>query len=123
MKITIEELPKTIKTTEQFVKRMFYLLWKAASVQGYGFLQDRGEMPEDVVWERCKRGHDSGTINHNQQRPYADYTFGRMMKFGCEYNDIQIEFRDEPYRSDYQSWCRTYPTAESIKQAVFDSFK
>lgn len=123
MKITLEQLPENIKTTEQFVKRMFFLLWKAAYIGGMGFLQDRGEQPEDMVWERCKQGHDSGTIGKSINRPYADYTFGRMMKFGCEYNDIEIEFRDEPYCSDYQSWCRTYPTAESIKQAVFNSFK
>lgn len=123
MKITLEQLPENIKTTEQFVKRMFFLLWKAAYVGGMGILQDRGSQPEESVWERCKQGRDSGMLGSNKpQRPFADYTFGRMMKFGCEYNDVQVEFRDEPYRSDYQSWCRTYPTAESIKQAVFDSF-
>lgn len=114
-------------TTEQFVKRAFYLLWKACGgPTGNGFFQDRGEVGEDAVWNNVQNSGDypGGSSWVRSGRPYGDYVFGRMMKWGCEYDAINtVTIRDQEYRPDYQAWCGKYKTPQAIVDAVCESLK
>ena len=113
---------------EKLVRRIFYLAWKESGVFGSGHLQDRGSTPtEDVVWR-------DGVINRSDypvvaQDPtdsvFADYVFGRMMKLHVtiEGEQIQVGRAGEVPRADYQSWCRTYPTYDALKEAAIKSLE
>jgi hypothetical protein len=54
-------------------------------------------------------------------QPYADYVFGRMMKFGLEFDNDTLTIRDKQYTVDYQSWCRRYPIIDKALTEVAES--
>src|SRR4051812_44588032 len=96
------------RTGEQIAKRLFYLAYEAAAVVGMGAMQAVSVATEDQVWARIVDNVDSfGSWKPKQQHSvYADYCFGRMMKFGCLVREDHIELPDTgTLRRDYQSWC------------------
>lgn len=102
-------------------KRALYLAWVAAGgPQGAGFLQDRGEQPEENVWKQAydmgdysgrHPGMESGSVN-------ADYVFGRMLKLRFSIKGKTIHHSDNECRRNYQSWCGTYPTYKALFDAA-----
>ena len=118
-----------VENPEQFVKRMFFLLWKAIGcTTGMGCYQDRPSATEDEVFNgpgECIVRREGPSYNPNLGRGdfwyYGDYVFGRMMKFGCTVKDGVIELRDDPFRADYQGFSLTYPDNEAVVKATADS--
>ena len=113
------------KKTEEVVKEMFWLAWKACGrPQGMGFLQDRPDATrEDVYSNAANRGDYAGVGSGKQGEVRGDYVFGRMMKLFVEFDAKAgvIRFRDENPTRDYQSWCREYPTYEALFDAAVES--
>lgn len=85
---------------------------------GSGIFQDRGEVGEDAVWND---GDYPGSFRVRAGRPYGDYVFGRMMKWGCEFDNNSVTIRDQEYRPDYQAWCGKYKTPQAIVDSVCES--
>jgi len=105
------------------VSRMMYLAWKASRMTGAGFLQNRGELSEDQVWQVMYEKEDypgnSPFMSPNKLGDvYADYVAGRMMKFRLKWTDDTIGTGNGPWRSDYQSFCCTYPTFNDLMAAA-----
>lgn len=102
-------------------KRALYLAWKAAGgPTGAGFLQDRGEQPEEDVWKRAYgmgdySGRRAGTP---PERVDADYVFGRMLKLYFTVKGSTINHSDNEPRRDYQAWCGRYPTYAALFDAA-----
>lgn len=117
------EIPTGI-SGETLAKRMLKLAWDAASIRGMGFLQDRGPLNENQVWEVAVRAVDylgmpnkasgSGKVN-------TDYLCGRMMKLYFNYTNTTIEYRDNPWRIDYQSFCHKYEDMPTLIEAALKS--
>jgi len=102
-------------------KRMFYLAWKACGgTTGLGFLQDRPEATENEIWSVVtgQITSDYPTPAGEILKPYGDYVFGRMMKFGVEINDNYIIVSDSQPRMDYQSWCVRYSSYQALAEAA-----
>ena len=118
MKVTI-----TGATTEQFVKRAFFLAWQACGgAVGMGVFQDHGPQDENAVWDRVIGGQDYAVSpSKSEQSPYADYVFGRMMKFGCDFNENGADFYTESFRSDYQGFARKYKRLVDLLDATAKS--
>lgn len=99
----------------ELAKEIFWLAWQACGgPRGMGFLQNRPEATRDDIWNNVSCSGDYPINRSEPQRPYADYVFGRMMKFGMEITDHSITVRDGQPRGDYQSWCAIYPTYEGL---------
>lgn len=102
-------------SAESLVKRMFFLAWKACrSAVGMGWLQDRGELNEDQVWNICYNSLDyPGRNALRGNRPgdvYGDYVSGRMMKVGFKWTeDIVACPGGDSWRRDCQAFCGRYP--------------
>lgn len=109
-------------------KRIMFLAWQGCGGPlGMGIFQDRGPgVTEDEVWEGMYNKVDypgKNTISPNQPKSvYADYVFGRMMKFSVKWDFGEIELSDN-YDREYQSFCRKYPNAESLFQAAVKSLE
>lgn len=86
------------------------LAYEASSPMGLGWLHEGRVKPNFDLHVR------DGSIS-------ADYIAGRMVKlWGFSYGDDYIEFDDQRApRADYQSWCRSYPTNESLAVAAINS--
>jgi uncharacterized protein (TIGR02996 family) len=112
---------KVMGDAEKLAKRCMYLAWEASRVLGSGVLQDHGPgMSEEQVWRQMyDRGDYSG--NHGENKPgsvYADYVFGRMVKFSLKWDDGKIETGDGKWRLDYQSFCGRYPDFGKLVMAA-----
>lgn len=94
-------------------KRAFFLAYESSSAMGLGFIQARSNVTEDDVWTAIN--------SRNDNNPYADYTFGRMMKLSINFNDTFVSVPDSQPRGDYQSWCRKYQSYESLIEAAVKS--
>lgn len=101
---------------EELAKEIFWLAWCACGgPQGMGWLQDNPNADKECVWDNIVKARDyPGPPRWTPNRPYADYVFGRMMKFGLEIEDDGIRIPVQELRSDYQSWCYTYPTVKDL---------
>ena len=99
-------------TNEQIVKRALFLAYQASRVVGMGILSAQDGVTEEMLWEPQRLGWAN-----------ADYAYGRMMKFSLRYNDKSIEPREGALRSDYQSWCREYPTYQALLDAARQSLQ
>lgn len=113
----------TVENPEAFVRRMFFLAWRASSVIGMGALQDNPNADEDRVFENVQT---RGDYPFRQKNPdlYADYVFGRMMKWGCRIlDDGQIEIRDMEFNPEYQSFVSTYENNNALVEATKDSLR
>ena len=93
-----------------------------------GVLQDREGITEDDVWERVSGGGDSRLMISRKaetllQEFYADYIFGRMMKFHVAVDKEGVVVPNDTYppTPDYQAWCLVYPLYKDlIDAAVID---
>lgn len=111
----------SVSKPEQFVKRMFFLLWQACGGPlGLGVFQDAPEATEDEVFENVKTAGDYPTKLTKEL--YGDYVFGRMMKWGCDIReDGSIEIKDREFRPDYQGFSKVYGNNEAIVNAAAKS--
>jgi hypothetical protein len=111
-----------VNDSTKFAKRMFYLLWQACGgPRGMGILQNRPDATEDDVWYNIQTAGDYPIKTGKDL--YADYVFGRMMKFGCKIVDKKtVEFpKVDGFRADYQGWCIKYNTLNDILDATVTS--
>ncbi len=110
---------------EVVTKRAFWLAWNACgNCFGRGFLQDNPNATENDVWHNiCTAGDYPGRQNEKPGEAYGDYVFGRMMKLVIHYGQDWVEISDNTPRSDYQAWCRKYPTYQSLIDAAIDDLK
>jgi len=101
-------------------KRAFWLAWQACGgTLGSGFLQDRADANEDLVWLNVIAAGDyPGSIKNPTDKPYADYVFGRMLKVGMTLGSNTISIQDSAPHDDYQAWCTTYPTYRALIEAA-----
>lgn len=108
---------------DRFLKRLFYKAYLSSSVLGMGILQQRPNASEDDVWQNVQGSGDYAiNWNTNDKKIRADYVFGRMMKLDTEkISEDEIEITPDKGKPDYQSWCRTYPTTQSLCRAVAQS--
>jgi len=122
-------------STTDFIKRVFFLLYRAAGPEyGMGIYRRKVNATEDDVWQNvCTAGDypfetskERAEQRANSGEFYADYCFGRMLKFGCDIKNDVIELRvnDEKgkYNSGFQGFANKYPTPLAIVVAVMDSF-
>ena len=126
-------------TPEDFVKRAFKLLYDAcAPAFGMGKFQaarlqtlgTHGELverqpTEEEVW-RCvydAEDYKAVAVSSNRHgRVYGDYVFGRMMKWGCEWDELgDVELPDLSFRPGYNGFCGVYPTQRDLVVAVVSS--
>jgi hypothetical protein len=109
------------KNPTEIAKEMFWLAWQACGgPEGMGFLQNRPNATKEEVWSMVT-GQAMGDYPvpiGKGSRPYADYVFGRMMKFGVEIHEDHLLIQDSKPRNDYQSWCRVYPTHDALLKAA-----
>lgn len=116
-------LPDNV-TAEQMISRLVFLAWKASGVLGMGFLQvrDIDQTEKQVMDSLLNRDDYSGLIRGDTTTDvHCDYVQGRMMKFNArKLGSTSIEMTDD-FRRDYQSFCETYPTAQSLFDAATES--
>ena len=105
------------------VKRMVFLAYVACGgPQGMGFLQAVNNADEERVWKNAYNAEDyPAKFGRQDNEVYGDYVFGRMMKWGCKWSGNTINVPDREFRSDYQSFCRTYPNNKALVTAALDS--
>lgn len=110
---------------QELAKRFFWLAYQASSVFGMGAMQAVDNATEESVWDRIDNSGDYMFRRHSPEsgEVYADYCFGRMMKFGLKYRDDSVEVNERTALDpEYQSWCHTYKTVEALMDAVRSSF-
>lgn len=114
---------KPVQNSEQVAKRMFYLAWQACrSPLGMGWLQDNPKSSEDDVWNNIQSSGDYPGKKHNAvNKPYADYVFGRMMKFGLTLEPGFVCYYDKQLTPNYQSWCNKYRSMDELFDAAVAS--
>lgn len=88
-----------------------------------GFLQDRPDFTEQEVFSNVIRSGDYALpIHGGNNRTYADYVFGRMMKLGINVTrngeDYDLEVSDNPAKPDYNSWASTYNSPADVLDAA-----
>lgn len=110
---------------QDVAKRMLFLAWKACGRSfGMGFLQDRGpDQTEDQVWQSAVNRDDYQGIGRRQDnRVYADYVQGRMMKLGLSWGEVGVTCFDGdsklPWSLDYQGFAGTFPNFEALARAA-----
>ena len=110
------------------VKRMVFLAYNACGrPMGMGVLQDMRldgkSAEEEKVWQ-CAYNQEDYPMRHGKANEvYCDYVFGRMMKWGCEWEKNIITIPEKYFRSDYQSFCGTYPDNKALAIAALKSLK
>lgn len=108
MKFTYESRERANKVAQE----AFWLAYQASVPVGLGFLHERGGEPREAVLNGIFSQPQYGTGVH------ADYVYGRMVKLSIHLEGNTITVGDDAPRSDYQSWCRTYPTNEALIRAA-----
>ena len=86
-----------IKTDDPvgLAKEIFWLAWQACGGPlGMGVLQDRGGITKEDVWQNVSISGDYPVSRNKSDSPYADYVFGRMMKFGLKIADGCLDIPD-----------------------------
>jgi hypothetical protein len=120
MKVKIKNNTHTI---DQFLTRLFFLCYKAChGACGMGALQEArlcGRLAtEEQVYHNVKTAGDYAMNFRAPDEIYADYVFGRMIKFGCRIDGDTMEFSDTPFRRDYQGFAGTYPNVTNLLHAT-----
>lgn len=100
-------------------KRAVYLAWQACGGPvGMGVHQDRGDQTEGEVWAHAADQRDYPGKPKFADRVSCDYVMGRMMKLYFRIEGKAINVPESVPRGDYQSWCHTYPTYDSLFAAA-----
>ena len=113
---------------KKLLKRIFFLLYEAAgSPRGMGILQARSDATEEDVWRNVRRmgdyPGDFGKKEYEKGRVYADYVFGRMVKWGIELRKDEDELKivKEEFDPEYNGFFSTYKNNQEILDAAFES--
>ena len=109
---------------EAFVKRALYLAYIACgSTQGAGVFQSKSNATENDVWLNAVGSEDyDGFFKSSKPGDfYADYVFGRMIKWGCVYEDNVVDSSREEFDVSYNSFARKYKTVEELFKATAES--
>lgn len=107
-------------------KRIFFIAYESCGgVLGMGVFREKSDVTEEQLWDNLV---NAGDYSYNPRRnpsktPYADYCFGRMMKFGLTINTDSIEISDREPHLAYQGWSKFYSTYQSLVDAAIDSLK
>ena len=110
------------KRPTDLAKEIFWLAWNACSnPRGMGVLQDYPTSSKEDVWDNIVNAGDYPGKPRKSDKLHADYVFGRMMKFYLEVKADGVEVPDRELRSDYQSWCSTYPTVQRLVDAAVEN--
>jgi len=106
-------------TTHDFAKRAFWLAWQACGgPMGMGFFQDRPNATEDEVYMNVVGAGDYPANLQGRKELYADYVFGRMMKWGLKLGEDSIVIVERPFKWDYQAFSRKYADNKALLDAV-----
>lgn len=114
---------KTVDTSPlsgaDVAKRLLFLAYQASGARGLGFLHLTDKVTEEELWSQQRQGDIA------KCRVSADYLYGRMVKlWDFSFGPTSVTFDDQQTpRGDYQSWCGTYPTNESLVLAAIESLK
>ena len=107
---------------EVFISRAFYLLWKACGgTMGMGFLQDNPNATEEDVWLNVQSAGDYSFNTQRENRIYADYVFGRMIKWGVKTQGNKIIFYNRDFDIGYNAFAKVYKTDMEIIEATAKS--
>ena len=104
-------------------KRILFLAYEASQVFGMGVFKAEDGITEDQVWTNVlNKGDYPGRCQFDNEKIYADYVFGRMMKtrFVLNGNTISYNGVDKPH-CDFQSWSIKYNTYTKLFQAALKS--
>lgn len=102
------------------LRRALWLAFQASSPMGMGFPHAgiASKATEATIFDHV------GVDKKGPRQIYTDYVSGRMMKTQFKVDEEgKLTISPEDPRSDYQSWCGTYPTGTSLIQAVEKSFQ
>lgn len=115
----------TVEFPVLVAKRAFWLAWQTVGKTfGTGFLQDHSRASEEDVWNNIlTRGDYPGDNAPPPTEPYADYVFGRMMKFGLQIGPHEVIVSDSECELDYQPWCHKYPTYQALIEAAIETLR
>ena len=102
--------------SKEVAKRMLWLAYEASLPVGMGMLHYTEDKTEDDVFENNHCVREDGTFS-----VFADYCFGRMMKFGTTSVDGVITSPAQELDVEYQSWCSTYPSYSKLEAAARES--
>jgi hypothetical protein len=95
------------KATKEQVKQIAANAINASLPMGMGFLH-------------YQSGNNFTVDDIEDGELYFDYVQGRMVKLSIhDLGEDEYEIADNP-TSDYQSWCRTYPTTEALVKSVLN---
>lgn len=112
-------------TGEQFARRAFFLLYQACGREsGMGFFQARHAATEDDVFQNVGVAGDyAGAKDRKPEkgRAYADYVFGRMIKWGCKWSTDTFETHDKKFDPEYQGFAHKLCDDQAIITAVAES--
>ncbi len=113
-------------TTVQIVKRMVFLAYNACGGPvGMGVFQARAGASEEDVWSAAygMTDYPGGRKIHGlkDHEVYCDYVMGRMIKWGCKWDDKTITFSEWGFSPDYQSFCGSYPAGVDLYSAALKS--
>lgn len=112
---------------EDVVKRMVFLAYQACGgAVGMGMLQEMRlggkDAEEEQVWKCAYNEEDYPGLRRTRPNSVrCDYVFGRMMKWGCEWEKDAVKFNDRTFTRDYQSFCGTFPDNKSLAEAALKS--
>lgn len=99
------------------VKRAIYIAYRACGMpSGMGIFQHarlEGKLAtEEQVWQCAYNAEDypGGRKLRNPNEVYADYVFGKMVKWGCSWDNTVIFLSDRSLDPAYQGFASRYPT-------------
>lgn len=108
-----------------FLKRSFYLLWLACEgTLGEGRRKDNPLADEDDVWNNVVNSGDypSPSTRCSDHKLYADYVFGRRIKWGCIFKDDVIRFIErDPFDRNRHDFARDFESNRELADAVCKS--
>lgn len=113
------------------LQEYFYSAWQKSSVMGFGILQDRPNATKEQVLANVLNSDDYAFSFNSENRVYADYVFGRMMKMGVTikrqgegaFAVCELETSDNPAKVDYQSWAVEFPNESAVMLEALKSVK
>ena len=108
---------------EIFLQYLFFTAWTACeNTSGNGFFQNSPNSSKEGVYNAVVNSTDYPISNNTPTNIYADYVFGRMMKFGVKLkpgpNQTEINIYGSGPTLDYQKWSKKYKSYEALIKAT-----
>ena len=111
-----------------FLQNLFYLAWVACeNTTGNGFLQNSPNSSKEGVYNAVINSTDYFVSNNTPTNIYADYVFGRMMKFGVKLKSIpktdqtKLDIYGTGPTINYQRWTKKYKSYEALVKAALNT--